>query len=743
MAQQIRTISSSAGLQTWTPTGAAGAAILAVDDGNYVESDATSNTASGTLALASSFTLPDDAEIHSVVVRAKVRLAAAGARTVRCGFNGTAMADTQSLTSTGWVYMDFPFALNPATTAAWTAAGVNALTTAYLRAYADADGPVVQADYLAIVVDFTSTEEPDPEPEDPISIPGIAAIYSGSTPIAKVLVGETMIWPAPTAEVMMTVTGTSFAPKVELRGGSSATIDWQSSGATVGGTSTAPTITWGDAGPHAVLLSVSRRDDLTTINFGFDAANDAGRYGPGAGYNHAAQAVTAVSGLRNLTGLKRFLAAGGPLTGTLDMTGCSSLEFIECFEADVESVVLDGCSSLIRLCVESCKLSLVDLNPVRTTLRDLRAANQQGGLLEFVPLAGSLTSLYHFCVRTQELVNMPGLDLLPIIEQWWVWGCGIVIPGTPVSTVLNSCLADNNQIGQAAVDQLLLWIRDHVPAANGNVDLSGTNAAPSAIGESAAASIIARGGWSVSTSSISGGEEPEEPEGFTATTVTAALQQRWIFAHQSVGYQVIQGTQAWCDTFSLPDPLIVDVVSGTIPGSGGYLGHWYVGTNGDGFSKITDFDTRIRGGLHAQADVFVLKFCYADLRPNSGYTPAQLFAQYEIVMDGLMASYPAKTFIAATETIVMETDEDGPNNGLRMTFNNLVRAKYGSGHLWDIALALSTDPDGNRIRTGSDPNWVEHLYSAYASADQEHISGAASIGRKAAAAPLLQILAAL
>ncbi len=242
-----------------------------------------------------------------------------------------------------------------------------------------------------------------------------------------------------------------------------------------------------------------------------------------------------------------------------------------------------------------------------------------------------------------------------------------------------------------------------------------------------------------------GGGNP--PDTFDASTVTAALQKRWIFAHQSVGYQVIQGIQSWCNDFSLPNPIVVDVTSGSIPGSGGYLGHWYAGTNGDGFSKLTDFDTRIRGGLHAQADIFVIKFCYADLRPNVGYTPAQLFAQYEATIDGLRASYPTKTFIAATETIVMEVDEDGPNNALRMEYNNLVRAKYGPpgppNTLWDIALALSTDPSGNRIRTGTAPNWVEHLYSAYASPDQEHISGAGSIGRKAASKPLLQILALL
>lgn len=222
------------------------------------------------------------------------------------------------------------------------------------------------------------------------------------------------------------------------------------------------------------------------------------------------------------------------------------------------------------------------------------------------------------------------------------------------------------------------------------------------------------------------------------------MSQRMIFAHQSVGWQVVQGTESLADDLGQPDPLVVDVESGIIPPTGGYLGHWYVGTNGDGLGKISEFNSMIRGGLADQADVFVLKFCYADLRATSGYTPAQLFAAYETVIDGLIADYPTKTFIPATETIVMEVDEDGPANTLRMTYNELVRAKYAStGRLWDIARALSTDPEGNRVTSVMSGQTVEHLYSGYASADQEHISGTDSIGRKTAATPLLLILAGL
>ena len=218
------------------------------------------------------------------------------------------------------------------------------------------------------------------------------------------------------------------------------------------------------------------------------------------------------------------------------------------------------------------------------------------------------------------------------------------------------------------------------------------------------------------------------------------MDRRLVFAHQSVGYQVIQGIQTLATDLSQPKPVLIDVTVDTIPETGGFLGHFYCGTNGDGYTKTGHLDTLLRGGLAAEVDTVVLKFCYADLRYSSGYIPAQLFAEYKATMDGLITDFPAITFILATETIVCEADEDGPANTLRMTYNNLIRAEYGStGRLWDIALAESTDPNGNRIVTGG----IEHLFTEYASADLEHISGVDSIGRKAAATPLLLLMAGI
>jgi hypothetical protein len=254
----------------------------------------------------------------------------------------------------------------------------------------------------------------------------------------------------------------------------------------------------------------------------------------------------------------------------------------------------------------------------------------------------------------------------------------------------------------------------------------------------------------------------------TAALFDLAATRRLFFGHQSIGAQVITGINELADDLGRPDIPVVDVDVTGIPATGGVVAHAYVGINGDGFTKTrgdhphepgatASWGERIRDGLSSEIDTAVLKFCYADLRPGSvhwvgdtqvGYTPAELFAEYKAAIDALVTDFPSIAFIYATEPVVYIYDEDdeGPGgtggnhaNDLRYAFNQLVRAEYGhTGRLWDIALAQSTDPAGSRYFNA---NGSEYLFLDYASADLEHISGVDGIGRKAAATPLVLIMA--
>jgi hypothetical protein len=341
----------------------------------------------------------------------------------------------------------------------------------------------------------------------------------------------------------ITTTGATFEPTVELAPGSTATVSWAvEGGATLRGCT--PVIDFGTAAVRHVRLSV--REDggdalhqVTTLNFGFGHLDDSGTYNMGARHDKAGQKVTLVEGLPQLRGLIRFAAARTPLRGLLDFSGCSALEFVECFQSDVQSVNLTGCTSLVRLTMENANLSHLDLNPVAANLRDLRAAIQQSGTLTLSPLAAPLASLYHLCIRDQSVVNYPTVEQLPHVEERWDWNtnrCGALVSASrairSLRTFHNSYttadLTDqfpagcdgvleagnnqltavdltgcsglqridlrNNRLSTAAVDTVL-GVAASWATSGGTLDLSG-NGIPSVKGAAAVATLRERG-WVV------------------------------------------------------------------------------------------------------------------------------------------------------------------------------------------------------------------------------------------------------
>jgi hypothetical protein len=345
--------------------------------------------------------------------------------------------------------------------------------------------------------------------------------------------------------VRITTTGTTFSPSVELAAGSTATVSWQvEGGATVTGLN--PRISFGKAATRRVRMTVEDSgadalDEVSTFNLGFNHFDDGGTYNMGARYDKTAQDLTLVENISRLTGLLRFAAAHTALAGSLDFTGCSRLQYIECMESDVQSVDLTGCTSLIRLVVEKSNLTTLDLNPVAANLRDLRGAVQQSGKLTLTPLKAPMAALYHFCVRDQVLINHPTAALLPVVQERWDWNTGQsgaftsrssgirslltsgnyyttadlsdqfpagrraefdVSHGTLTSLVLAGCNglgsidARDNRLSQAGVDAVLAEV-DSWATGGGTLGIQ-ANAVPSADGVNHAKALTGRG-WTVTT----------------------------------------------------------------------------------------------------------------------------------------------------------------------------------------------------------------------------------------------------
>lgn len=349
------------------------------------------------------------------------------------------------------------------------------------------DGSTIRV-YVNDTEFFTST---DPAMTSLISPEGPVTVgMCGTSGTTKMWDNAVVIWdegPAPEPYTGAAITATAeFQPLLLAPEGTQ--IQWTnvSTGDTASGLS--PTLaagTWemqGDVG------------QVHTLNLGFNSTEDSGRDSLGAEYDREPrQPVTRLENMGQLTGLVRLLAATPSLVGDLDLTGMAALEHVECYRANLSSVTLTGCSSLIRLCLEENAVTDIDLTPVRLTLRDLRLAGQTGGQVK-ATCTGNLPVLWHYCLRgNPDCTHIP-LDQLPVVEQWWVWNSGLVSSVPPVSTVMKSALAYGNALDQSTVDAILTWQDQNLSSPSGSIRVDGgTSSAPSAAGIAAAESLRGRG----------------------------------------------------------------------------------------------------------------------------------------------------------------------------------------------------------------------------------------------------------
>lgn len=328
--------------------------------------------------------------------------------------------------------------------------------------------------------------------------------------------------------VRFTTTGASFNPTIELWADAIGSARWVCEEDLTELTGNDPTFTWGSAAVRHVRLFVEVTpggtdilSDVRVLNLGYHWYNDAGNYRACRegttdydDYEKDSQALSAIEGIANLTDLYAVMANNTTLSGTLDFTNMTMLQFVEFYYADLTEVFFDGCSSIVRICTENCSLSTINLNPVASTIRDFRGAIQNSASLTFVELTSDLINLYHLCVRDQIVLNLPPASRLPAVEELWIWNTGqtgTLVTGPSVtsclaygngftaadisaSTNIVSCTLYGNNLTTTFVDLILITLNGF-SGFTGNshsVNLTG-NAGPSANGVAAANSLIAKG----------------------------------------------------------------------------------------------------------------------------------------------------------------------------------------------------------------------------------------------------------
>jgi len=245
----------------------------------------------------------------------------------------------------------------------------------------------------------------------------------------------------------------------------------------------------------------------------------------------------------------------------------------------------------------------------------------------------------------------------------------------------------------------------------------------------------------------------ERPEGASyahPTTTTDELaevaQSRVLFAHQSVGRNILTGIPTVYSDHGLPAPEFVQLADAS---NSDNLLHLQIGENGDPLGKLEAFDSLLREGLAETLDAAVLKFCYEDV--PAGTNVDGLFTTYQNTLAALQRDFPDVEFLAAT--VPLNTDRTpvgtikswlgrgskyGPeDNAVREEFNALLRAEYGGAErLFDIAAIESTTAEGERITGQHDGRLYYALNSEFAS-DPGHLN---STGAVIAAEGLLTVL---
>jgi hypothetical protein len=225
---------------------------------------------------------------------------------------------------------------------------------------------------------------------------------------------------------------------------------------------------------------------------------------------------------------------------------------------------------------------------------------------------------------------------------------------------------------------------------------------------------------------------------------------RVFFGHQSVGGNIVEGLgelQTLEPRLTLRVASIDDVSSLT----GGYLSHARLGRNGDPRGKTDAFATVLDTQLRDRVDIAFHKYCYVDI--DQGTDVRALFENYRAVMARLAQAHPHVTFVHMTVPIVKvqgglkgllkgwagrELDHYA-DNVARERFNGLLREAYGRDHLFDLAAAESTYPDGRRERVASSGTSTFSLVPSFSS-DGAHLNPR---GRQMVAAELIAFLSAL
>lgn len=234
-------------------------------------------------------------------------------------------------------------------------------------------------------------------------------------------------------------------------------------------------------------------------------------------------------------------------------------------------------------------------------------------------------------------------------------------------------------------------------------------------------------------------------QGVSKEELEAFSQQSILFAHQSVGREIIAGVR----DLAAQHGVTINVhetrtLAPQLPG----IHHFRVGKNRNPALKIDDYISVWSENSAASPDIAMLKLCYIDIsRETDG---KKLAHDYATALENLQARFPNTKFIAVTAPLT--TIQTGPKawftkvfgkqpegyeeNAQRQEFNSVLRKRYGKDQLFDIAAIESTN--GTRRTTFVWRDQAIEMLRPDFTYDGGHLN---EHGRQAVAAALVKLIA--
>jgi hypothetical protein len=235
--------------------------------------------------------------------------------------------------------------------------------------------------------------------------------------------GQVNLSPTEGDIVHLQTLGSSFAPQVCYDTATASAFRWLWSDNSTS-SSTNASKQFPGRGSRQQLLTACPGGVLTAINLGFDGSDgpDDGEVTTPFSTNSPQQNVSSVYFPYPLTGLRYWASSYNPITNTLDFSGFTNLQDIECFHCtNLAHAVVSNLPSIKRICFEACYLPELDVSG-DPNLEDLRAA--LNNFTNIVVGAGTGPKIWHFCTRENFNVTQRYQDIMTnfyALKEPWIW----------------------------------------------------------------------------------------------------------------------------------------------------------------------------------------------------------------------------------------------------------------------------------------------------------------------------------